>query len=170
MLVLVDGAHALGQIDVDVATLGADFFVANCHKWLCAPRGSAILWVARERQPLIRPLVISHGVGEGFTSDFIWDGECPLFRYPMVPLLLALLRRISGHVTATARSRVSTVASPVYTCSLGAVQVESPLSVQVAVTTPHTLVSGLLCDGGTSHARRPFAPTAARSCRKRCTC
>ena len=72
--VLVDGAHALGQLPVDLQELGADFFVSNCHKWLCAPRGSAILWVKRACQDGFLPLVKSHGHGEGFTSDFIWDG------------------------------------------------------------------------------------------------
>lgn len=72
--VLIDGAHALGMLPLDLNTLAADYFVSNCHKWLCAPRGSAILWVAPQHQRHIRPLIISHGFGAGFTSDFIWDG------------------------------------------------------------------------------------------------
>jgi isopenicillin-N epimerase len=59
---------------LDLAALGADYFVANCHKWLCAPRGTALLWVAPAKQAGIRPLTVSHGSGVGFTSDFIWDG------------------------------------------------------------------------------------------------
>jgi isopenicillin-N epimerase len=72
--VLVDGAHALGQLPLDMARCSVDYFVSNCHKWLCAPRGSAILWVRKDRQTGFSPLVKSHGLGEGFTSDFIWDG------------------------------------------------------------------------------------------------
>ncbi|KAL4425559.1 hypothetical protein ABPG75_009575 [Micractinium tetrahymenae] len=72
--VLIDGAHALGMLPLDLQHLGADYFVANCHKWLCAPRGSAFLHVQRRHQPHVRPLIVSHGLGSGFVSEFIWDG------------------------------------------------------------------------------------------------
>ncbi len=73
--VLIDGAHALGLLPLNLAALNPDYFVSNCHKWLCGARGSAVLYVARHRQVGIKPLVVSHGSGCGFTSDFIWDGE-----------------------------------------------------------------------------------------------
>jgi selenocysteine lyase/cysteine desulfurase len=82
--VLVDGAHSLGQLDLNIADLGVDFFVANCHKWLCAPRGTAIMWVARQHQRGFQPLVKSHGHGWGFTSDFIWDGARALLRRSLI--------------------------------------------------------------------------------------
>lgn len=74
MPVLIDGAHALAQLPLDVSTLGADYLVCNCHKWLSGGRGSALLWVRRGLQAGIRPLTLSHGSGCGFLSDFIWDG------------------------------------------------------------------------------------------------
>ncbi len=72
---LLDGAHALGQLPLDLPRLAPDYFVANCHKWLCAPRGSACMWVHSQRRGSVRPLVLSHGSGAGFTSDFVWDGN-----------------------------------------------------------------------------------------------
>ena len=72
--VLVDGAHAPGQLDLDVPALGADWYTGNCHKWLYAPRGCAFLWSDREHQSLVHPLPISHGYGSGYIQEFDWPG------------------------------------------------------------------------------------------------
>lgn len=72
--VLIDGAHAPGQIDLDIASLDATWYVGNVHKWVGAPKGCGFLWTTPSRQPFVRPTTISHGIGEGYTASFDWPG------------------------------------------------------------------------------------------------
>jgi len=76
ILVSIDGAHALGQIPLDIPSYGVDFYIANGHKWLYTPKGTAILWVHPSVQSLIWPTTIS-GEGSGpsqFVSQFAYEG------------------------------------------------------------------------------------------------
>jgi selenocysteine lyase/cysteine desulfurase len=73
--IVVDGAHALGSVyPLDVPALGADVYVTNCHKWFLMPRGCALMWAAPAVHACIEHVVISHGFGSGFLSQFVWDG------------------------------------------------------------------------------------------------
>ncbi len=80
--VLVDGAHAPGQLALDLPSLGVDWYAGNCHKWLFAPKGCGFLWAdggARSgarggAQAGIHPPVISHGYGKGYVAEFAWTG------------------------------------------------------------------------------------------------
>lgn len=64
---VVDGAHAPGQLDLDMEEIGADFYGGNCHKWLSSARGAGFLYARPDSQDLLEPLVVGHG----------WDTETP---------------------------------------------------------------------------------------------
>jgi isopenicillin-N epimerase len=72
--VLVDGAHAAGMLPVDLREIGADFWTGNMHKWVCAPKASAALYVAPQWRDTLQPLVASHGLRDGYQPSFDWTG------------------------------------------------------------------------------------------------
>jgi isopenicillin-N epimerase len=61
ILIFIDGAHAPGQINVNLSALNVDFYTGACHKWMLTPKGSSFLYVRRELQHLFDPLLISWG-------------------------------------------------------------------------------------------------------------
>jgi isopenicillin-N epimerase len=77
---LVDGAHAPGMLLLNLSRLGAAYYTANLHKWICAPKGAAFLWVREDRQLEVQPAVISHGNNtprpgySAFQDRFDWAG------------------------------------------------------------------------------------------------
>lgn len=87
--VLVDAAHAVGMLAVDVGALGADFWVGNLHKWTCAPKGAAALVVSPERRGDVHPLVTSHGADQGFREEFDWTGTHDPTAYLAAPAAIA---------------------------------------------------------------------------------
>jgi len=69
ILTVIDGAHVPGQRELKLEDIGADFYTGNCHKWMGTPKGSAFLYVRKDRQHLIEPLIVGHGWHAGQVSE-----------------------------------------------------------------------------------------------------
>ncbi len=91
ILTVIDGAHAPGQIPLNLATIGADIYAGALHKWLCAPKGAAFLYANPSVQDWLDPLVISWGFesdepsGHKFIDYHEWQGTRDLAAFLSVP-------------------------------------------------------------------------------------
>lgn len=111
--VLVDGAHAPGMLPLRLTDLGADYYTGNCHKWMCAPKGTAFLYVKPEHQLNLHPLTISHGMNRPvgastrFRLEFDWVGTRDLTGFLTLPALIEYMGGISneGWAGIMARNR-----------------------------------------------------------------
>jgi len=94
--VLVDGAHGPAQVPLDMRAIGADWYAGNCHKWLCAPKGSAFLYAAPDRQQDLHPVMISHGLDKGFLEEFDWTGTRDPSAYLATDVAIDFHARLGG--------------------------------------------------------------------------
>lgn len=74
-LLVVDGVHGIGCVDEAIATLGCDYFCAGTHKWICAPRGTGIVWAKPDRWALVKPTVPTFSNYEPYRA---WMEEQPI--------------------------------------------------------------------------------------------
>ncbi|MGV8041291.1 MAG: aminotransferase class V-fold PLP-dependent enzyme [Thermoanaerobaculaceae bacterium] len=130
ILSLVDGAHAPGQVPLDLAAVGADFYTGNCHKWMCAPKGAGFLHARSEHHGMLDAPVVSWGYCadvdgyagfDAYTGSTLlerrlqWQGTRDLSAFLAVPAAIDFLHRHDwagaaerGHALAAAtRDRIA---------------------------------------------------------------
>ena len=91
------------MLPLDLTALGA-WYTGNAHKWLFSPKGCGFLWTPPERQVALHPLVISHGLDQGFTAEFDWVGTRDASAWLAVSDAIAFHHRL-GHTAVMAHNR-----------------------------------------------------------------
>lgn len=104
---IVDGAHAVAQVDLDLDALGADFYSGNCHKWLCAPKGAGFLHVRPEWQEHVDGVITSWGYEEPatFISRTERQGTRDSAAYLTVPTAIEFVREHDDRARCVALCR-----------------------------------------------------------------
>jgi len=104
---IVDGAHAVAQVDLDLDALGADFYAGNCHKWLCAPKGAGFLHVRPDWQDRVDGVITSWGYEEPatFVSRTERQGTRDSAAYLSVPAAIEFFRAHDDRARCVALAR-----------------------------------------------------------------
>lgn len=97
--VCIDGPHAIAMLPVNLREIGCDFYMASCHKWLCAPFGSGFLYVHTRQQPKLQPVHTSWGGSiagneKHWKDDFNWIGTRDPAPVLSIPAAINFMERL----------------------------------------------------------------------------
>lgn len=106
---IIDAAHAPGMLSsLSIRTLGCDYYTANCHKWICSPKGSAFLYVRRDLHATTRPLVLSNNAENPksgraqFLTEFDFLGTADASSILTIPEAIRTMEQIGITLAADA--------------------------------------------------------------------
>ncbi len=124
--VLVDGAHGPGMIELDLPSIGCAYYTGNLHKWVCAPPGSAFVWVRQDKQEGIHPLTVSHHYEEGFAQEFLWQGTGDMTPWLTAPAAIQWLGQF-GWPRVRQHNHSMAVWAQQFLCDCWSVEPASPI-------------------------------------------
>lgn len=95
----IDGPHAPAQVALDIDALDCDFYVASCHKWLCAPLGTGFLYAHPRQHRHMQPLVKSWGLlppamPSRWDEEFLWQGTRDYSGFLAIPAAIDFLEEV----------------------------------------------------------------------------
>ncbi len=117
IITIIDGAHVPGQINLNIKSLGCDFYTGACHKWLCAPKGTSFLYVKDKHQSWMRPLIYSWGKdGDDpgpteFLQNFQWQGTRDMASFYTLPTVIDYYHKYIKDSRKNCRKLIQLVAS-----------------------------------------------------------
>jgi isopenicillin-N epimerase len=160
IITIIDGAHAPGQLDLDLDTMGADFYSGNCHKWMMAPKGAAFLHARQDRQHLLEPLIVSWGYEsqDPGPSQFIdhheWTGTRDPSAWLTVPRAIEFMKEHSWdqererchHMILDAHARITELTGLEPICPAGRLWFRQMAALPLPAGTDITAVKNELYD------------------------
>ncbi|CAI9101385.1 OLC1v1038695C1 [Oldenlandia corymbosa var. corymbosa] len=102
--ILVDGAHAIGCVDIDVKDIGADYYTSNLHKWFFCPPAVAFLYCRKsENLKQLHHPVVSHEYGNGLAIESSWIGTRDYSAQLVLPEVMQFVNRFDGGIDGIKR-------------------------------------------------------------------
>jgi isopenicillin-N epimerase len=159
ILTIIDGAHVPGHIPLNIREMDPDIYTGACHKWLSAPKGTTFLYVRKDFQESIKPLIISWGaIIDPSPSPFIHENQYQGTRDPSPFLAVPAAIRFQGEndwelvklrccrLTRETRDRVYDIIHTVPICPNSEEWLGQMASVEIEVDDPEKLKNSLLED------------------------
>ncbi len=126
LLTFVDGAHAPGQVPLNLQNSPFDFYTGACHKWMMTPKGSSFLYVKKEYQKLVDPLVVSWGYnalfpsGSQFLDYHQMNGTRDYTAFLTIPAAIQFMKEHNWEQVATSCRQLVQANAPALCALLGA--------------------------------------------------